>query len=413
MNEAAHQPLLAVSGATRNRYESVVLTLILVIGIFFPTSLGGESREFLIGIALVLLLAFFSLFIYWRGTRPGAIFGFSIPILVVLLAGTLISCAFRFGGTIFCEYVMIATLFALNLRRLRMNRLVTTVFLLVNILWIIGGAVILVGNEAFNDQLVKWYSQFYADLVPGMLALHKPVLTFGSHSLAGFFTYLFFWLNWETYRRQHQIWNLIFALCELVLLLGMTSFTSMGFAVLAVAQIGYWLWKKDRLVFVVCAASVAVITWLTVGMITDELEILWKNPSVASSVLNADNSGFMVRYAVGGTVFGTINYIWEHPLAPIGFTYPSTVLYLGDSGPVEYLLRGSIPLLLLVYLGLYKFLRHNVRDRNYALALFIFFIGFETGYNTLPYFRTLYLLPFVAVYLNQIGPQQEIYVAAS
>jgi hypothetical protein len=68
------------------------------------------------------------------------------------------------------------------------------------------------------------------------------------------------------------------------------------------------------------------------------------------------------------------------------------------------MLRGSIPLLVLIYFGLYRFLRHNLASRTHALTLFLVIIAFETGFTALSYFRTAYLLTFFVIYLRQLGP---------
>jgi hypothetical protein len=48
------------------------------------------------------------------------------------------------------------------------------------------------------------------------------------------------------------------------------------------------------------------------------------------------------------------------------------------------------------------FLRGSVRSRAAGVFLFCLFVSFETGFSNLLYFRTLYLLPYVVVYLNSL-----------
>jgi hypothetical protein len=394
-------------------YDDAIVAFLLIAGLFLPTSLAGESQEYLVGVAFAVLFIAACILIWNHGSRPGAVLYISLPILFILSACTLISCQFRFGGTIFAEYFVLTVIFALNLKRVRAGPLVSNAFFVANAVLIACGVAVLIGSLQISGFLTAWYSQFYPELVPGMLDLHKPVLTFGTHSLAGFFTYLFFWLNWERYKVRRSVSNLVFALCEVTLLLAITSFTSFALAVLALAQIGFWLWKNNRKVLLVSVGCVILMILLTADMLAQQIEILWQNPQVAASVLNADNSGLLVRYEAGGTVRGIIDYISDHPYAPLGFTY-AAILFHGDSGPVEYLLRGSLPLLLLVYVGFYKFLRYNSSNSRYAVTLFLIFLAFETGFGALPYFRTLFLLPFFVVYLNDINPvQDEGYAFAS
>jgi hypothetical protein len=387
--------------------DDIVVALILVLGLLFPTSIGEEPREYLVVSALVILLGLVLSLLWKYGARPGALVCISLPIVMILTVCTIFDATFRLGGTIVAQYCLLAAVLALNLRKVRAGRVMNFVFVVVNVVWIFCGMAILIGSEAVSGFIMTWYSQFYPELVPTMLALHKPVFTFATHSLAGFFTYLFFWINWETYKSRGSAVNLGFALCELVLLLATTSFTSLAFATVAVAQISAWLWKRNRKLLFASAAGVALAVVLVGSRVANEVELLRENPEVATSVLNADNSGLLVRYGVGGTVRGTIDYILDHPFSPIGFTYPST-LFLGDSGPVEYILRGSIPLLFLIYIGLYRFLTYNSIRRKFALTLFFVFLAFEAGFDALTYFRTLYLLPFLAVYLNEMIPERSV-----
>jgi hypothetical protein len=60
--------------------------------------------------------------------------------------------------------------------------------------------------------------------------------------------------------------------------------------------------------------------------------------------------------------------------------------------------------LLLIYFGLYRFLRYNLTSTSHALTLFLVIIAFETGFTAFTYFRTLYLIPFFVIYLKQIAP---------
>jgi hypothetical protein len=78
----------------------------------------------------------------------------------------------------------------------------------------------------------------------------------------------------------------------------------------------------------------------------------------------------------------------------------SPQLWYADSGPVEYILKGSFPLLFAVYTGAFLFFRRNLRSKRRAMFVFLVFLGFELGYTNLQYIRTQCLLPFVVIYLN-------------
>jgi len=382
--------------------DDAVVTLLLLAGLYFPCSSGGELSTLLFWLNILLPLGLL-LYLAWRhGTRPGAGTFVSLPIIIVITICTLSHSFFRINWGVFAAFNLIALLFALDLRQVRSGRFVYACFLTANLINIACGVAILAGNEWVGELLSNSYSQFYPELVPAMVGLHKPVLTFGTHSLAGFFLYLFFWLNWETYKARRSVLALFFAICELILLLAMASFTSVAFAMLALAQIGIWLWKRSRRVLVTAAACAVLLVPVGVQSFEDNLDASEMLPQVAGTLLDSDISGPLSRYGPGGNARPTVDYLREHPLSPIGFAMPISA-YVIDSGPLEYLLRGSVPLLMLIYLGLYRFLDHNLQSRAHVLTLFLVILGFETGFTALIYYRTACLLPFLVIWLNQIA----------
>ncbi len=387
-------------------YEKAAFALLLVAGLYLPTSIHGEQSALLALVSFGVLLILF-LYLAWKhGTRRRAVAFFTLPIMIILAVCTLsalFSGPFRFGWGVFAVFGLLALMLALDLRTVHPGRFVYAAFVLANMLNIACGIAILVGNEWVAEFLPAFYTQFYPDLVPTMISVHKPVLMFGTHSLAGLFVYLFFWLNWETYKMRRSLLALFFALSHLILLLALTSFTSLAFAALALAQMGIWFWKRSRKVFVAATLCVVVTVLLGGRWLENQIDGLVELPEIGVTLLNSDNNGPLARYGQGASLRPTIAYLFDHPLSPIGFVTPSN-LYIVDSGPLEYLLRGSVPLLVLIYFGLYRFLRDNLASRSHALTLFLVIIAFETGFTALSYFRTPYLLPFFVIYLKQITP---------
>jgi hypothetical protein len=124
--------------------------------------------------------------------------------------------------------------------------------------------------------------------------------------------------------------------------------------------------------------------------------------------------GLASRYAAGGLLAGSLAYVSQHPLQPIGFGF-SERLYYADSGYVVNMLRGSVPLVAAMYGGLFLFLRSNLRRPRVAVWIFFVIVAFEIGFTPLHYFRFIGFAPFMIVYLNSLeteataesaGPQQ-------
>jgi hypothetical protein len=286
----------------------------------------------------------------------------------------------------------------LNLREVAGGRLLRGAFILANVLNFAIAAGIVFGVPAVTDLLVDFYSDFYPDLVPAAMGLHIPVLTFGTHSVAGFFLYLFFYLNLRSYAARGGRFFLLAAGVNLALCALLQSVTGYLFFVLGCAQLATYAVTRR-------AVAVLLLPVAAAGILALALSLNWLDSqeiqSTVSRRLGSDVNGFVGRYGTTGRQNENIDFLARQPFSPIGFTSPAG-LFIADSGPVEFLLRGSVPLLVSAYGGLWLFLRSNLRSRREAWTLFVIFLVFEVGFANLVYLRTVFVLPFVIVYLNAL-----------
>jgi hypothetical protein len=399
--------------------EQAVLALLLVLGLYFPTSTNGEHSTPCVVTALVVLIGLV-VFLIWRlSPRRGAGTYVVLPLLIVLSVCTiraLCGIAPQFDPGIAVKFGALALILTLNLQQLHFGRAVEAVFAAANSINLACGAAILVGSQWMAEFLSRYYWSFYPNLIPNMMRLHKPVLTLGTHASASFFFYLFFLMNWERYKNHGGKTGLIFAFSYVVLLLALTSFSSLGFGCVALVQVGTWFGKRHRTATLAVALCLAMAVSYGAAMAAEYIDI-WQlsQLELGTTFLNTDQNGPWARYGSGGGSVPAVAYLFESPLSPIGLTTPPEraggSAALGDSGPIEYLLRGSVPLLAVMYFGLYRFLRFNLARSSHALFFFFLVLGFETAFSLLVYFRTLYLLPFFIVYLNTVTSAQADRVA--
>jgi len=396
--------------------EQIALSLLLVVGMCFPSSLNGEHSVAAVLAAFVVLFALLACLVWKFGLRERVAAFISLPMLIILGTCTLLVMFSRppidVDLGLFLKFAALGLVFALDLRRFRPGPLVEYSFVLINVLNLTAGFAILIGSEWIAEFLPTYYWTSYPELVPSMVGLHKPVLTFGSHSLAALFVYLFFWCNLESYRVRRNKIALLFAIGYFVLLLGLTSFTSFGFAAIAIAQVGVLSWNRNRWLAVGGCVCLGAMVGGTVYNLPDTVNMLNELPQITDKgFLNAESNGPLSRYGSDGVLRPEMKYLFGHPLAPVGLlrSGPAFAMdspshfFIGDSGPLEYLLRGSVPLLLLIYFGLYRFLRHNLLLHRHATILFAVILIFELGFSALGSSRTLFLLPFFVVYLNQFA----------
>src|SRR5262249_41676683 len=286
-------------------------------------------------------------------------------------------------------------LICVSVRDLNLTTAVRRLFDAANALNITLAALLLLDVTAVRQFFLTHYAFGYDDLLPYMFDERKPVIMFGSHSVAGFFFYLLFYMAFQTFVMTRSKLNLVYALCYLALLASLASFTSAVFAPLAVIQIVlHFQWHKSFL-----AGMGATALLLTAAVALPQTGFYDNVKTDFLDVTGRADNGLMGRYSSSGGLVGNIDYIAEHPFQPIGLGL-SYQLWYADSGPVEYFLKGSFPLLLTVYGGVYVFFYRNLNNKRRSLFLFLVFLAFESGYSNLQYLRTQFFLPFLMVYLN-------------
>jgi hypothetical protein len=388
--------------------QELTLGLLLAFGLCFPTSSAGTYDPVFYQAALIVALCL-QLCLAWKcGIRSSTVIVVALPMAVLLAGGTFHIVLTRSDpvalGTAL-EYSLLLLILSLDLRNVSPGRLIRFLWFAFNLIGIACGVAILAGNDQVGNFLITHYSAFYDELLPNMMLFHKPVLTFATHSLAGFFLYLFFWINWELYKQGRALFASILALAWLAVLIGLVSFTSAGFAVFALAQVTVWLWKHNRGALVVVTVGIVATVALGVRFIGDYFDVS-EVPELLTVLYNSDISGPGARYGAGGSEREHLEYLVNHPLSPVGFSGPVSNATV-DSAPIVYLLRGSVPLLCLIYFGLYRFLRFNLDSRHHAITLFLVIVAFETGFNVLTYYRTFFLLPLVVIALNAVARQPQ------
>jgi hypothetical protein len=375
-------PLAEVRGA--------IPAFLLLCGLFFPTSLAGALSTPLLIVHYALLLGALLFLVRLDGTleRHSLILSFSI--IAILLVSTLASALHDYHPGAMIGYLTFAAACCVPFRDLRVGGWLLLVVSLVNIML---GAGIVIGVDWVNAWFVAHYSAYYPELLVFMTALHKPVLTFATHSLAAMGFYILFWLCLETYKVRGQRMFLVCAIGYTLLTLALTSSSGLTLGVLMVGQL-CWLAAKRGWVVVAVVAVAAVIAATYVPW-----SDIWR---LAGAVYGDRGAGILGRYSGGGVLAAPFFYWIEHPLRPIGFTFMPAMGRIGDSGWFEYLLRGSLPLLLCMYLALYSFLRRNLLRARDAYVFFVLVVVFEFGMTVVTRARMLYLLLFAVIYLNSL-----------
>jgi len=379
---------------------SMIICLLLVFGLYFPTTASEHLSVFSLS-AYLICLALLSLLIFRRHGRPSA------PVCIALLSITPVLLVFTFTSGLstlrlgaLLGYGVLSILLITNLRDIGLPHWFGRLWVVVNVINILAGFAIVAGVQSVDDFIVAHYSTAYDELLPNMLAWRKPVLTFGSHSTAAFFLYLFFWINLQTCKLKSQKWLMVFSVCYLFLTACLLSVSALAFSAVGLFQLVAHVWMSMRHKLLWATAALCLI--LATAAFWSPAINRAASIHVAKEIIQDPGNGLAGRFLPGGTMHYDLQYLQHHPFSPVGASYRESFMF-GDDGPVEYMLRGSVPLLLLIYGGLFYFLRRNLVLRSHAYFLFAMIVLFELGITTLINLRALYLIPVLVVYLNSLG----------
>jgi hypothetical protein len=324
---------------SQNRLATALMALLLGIGFYFPTSL---SETILIPLQIISGVILLPILIALLVRRRGVLGSFAVvnglAINVILLTCTLFSpfTEIAYGG--YLSTLLLSVLFCVNVRDIRLTATARRVFDVANAINLTLAILLLFQVPEVTQFFLDNYAYASEDLVPFMLESGKPVLTFGSHSLAGFFFYLLFYMTLQTFIAYRSKLNLVFAFGYLGLLIPLYSFTALVFAGVAAVQLVLcFQWNKTAI-----AGIIGTVLCLAAVVVSPQLVSDFKNDMI--EVSQREDSGLLGRYSESGGMAANFEFIANYPFRPIGLGF-SWRLWYGDSGPVEYLLKGSFPLL--------------------------------------------------------------------
>ena len=371
------------------RTNRLLFATILLLGLYFPTSWNENISKPLYFVSFLVSAVVLAILALRAGCQGRVVFWVSIPVVLWLTVCTFFSMVlnhFEIQPVQLALFALLGFMLCINAGRLRCANL-SSLLAFVSIVNISVGVAMVTVEQASNFMLVH-YNNFYDDLLSHMMATYKPVTTFATHSVAGFFAYIFFFLNLRTYQKSGKRLHLCLAILYVGMCIAMMSTTSLGFSVLAIAELAYiGRWKV--LLF-------APILYLLLGEFKEDMSL------AMTAVWLGEGNGFGARYGAGGILQESVGYIVRHPLLPVGVTFSKGFSFI-DSGPIEYMLCGSVPLLLLIYGGLFLFLRRNLCDKWDVYRLFAVILAAELGFTLLTYMRSFLLIPAFVIYLNSLS----------
>lgn len=379
--------------------RNLLVVAVAVFVLYVPSSFNGViSREM-----TIVSLAGTSAMLAMLAMAPGGLGSpllvlNSLAIMALPVLFTITSGLSEFSPGVVFMYLQLSLLYVVNVRTLPPSRFVRASFLAINLVSIGVGFALALDVKAVDGFIKVNYSAYYPELLSNMVDLFdKPVLTFATHSTAGFMFYLLFYVCFRSYQASASRLYLVLALCHLALMIAVTSTTGTVFSAIAVFQLVWHVGRRHRWAVTPLALGATAAGLLLVlifeGIAADAFA------DVRSAIVGDEVRGLAARYASGGLLAGNFAYLATHPLSPIGFGF-SEDLFLGDSGYIVNMVRGSLPLAFMVYGGLLLFLRSNLRSPSAALSIWLAVMAFEVGFTPLQYFRFVGFVPLIMAFLN-------------
>jgi hypothetical protein len=373
--------------------QTNLIPFFLIFGIYSITSMNYQIDSRLYFLQYLVLFVGLTVFICLQRKLPLNMSILSISMISVLLIYTLITANSSFQGDLriggFIPYIVFALLLITNLKNVKLDNSIIKLFNIVNIINIALAVAQIISLDFVNNIVRNFYAFGSLRVIGEMIYYHKPIITFGSHSIAGFYCYIFFFLNFKTYSVTKIKKNYIFALCYLLILFFLNSVTGLIFLLIAFIQLMLFTRKTRYFILLLIPLIIGFDIGNVKTMITEQIQVK----------MAASGSGILGRYSETGVLQYNLSQIKENPFNGIGL-YFSDNFYGTDSGYIIYWLRGSLFLLLLVYLGLLFFIKRNLHSKKTAYFIWFIFMSFEFGFPNLFYFRTLCLLPFIIVFIN-------------
>lgn len=245
--------------------NNFLFLIFLFLGTYFPTSINGEINTDLMYLKLIIFISIASFLII----KQKSINKFNLISLVLVLAilniFTLLSPSkeYAFGSLAFILgfYMMIFV----NFENLKIEKISEKFFLFFNIVTLFIGFSITTGNLFIGNFIINLFSNHKSFLVSSMIERNKPVITFGSHSIAALFIFCLFYMNYKFFQTNHKKLNLLFSMMYLTLLFFLQSnsgflFLFLGMLLLS-TQFLFKIKKNKNYIFYFCNFFTNYFIW--------------------------------------------------------------------------------------------------------------------------------------------------------
>lgn len=390
-----------IEKTSENRMHISVWLLVIsgYIAFFFPSSINGQIEPSLQYIqASIIAILIFSYSIANRFIKSNL--ALTCVFLILAMLFTLLSPFDYIAAGGLAPYLLMIAALTLKINETNVGPKVVIVNIaLINGLILSIGFGIVVGNDFLIGLVERFYKAYDDNLFESMIIWYsKPVTVFATHSVAAIAYFCLFYLSHiisssnQTPKFMRVYFN-INKLLYILLLLLLTSSASLILFVLSIVII-------ISSAMVGCSGLInylfGLVAIFVVGLLIYSFSEAFGVSLVdlTSQIFSYDAGGFLGRYAIGGRLQPTYDYILTNPFRPIGFTYGND-LSLGDNFIAEYIVKFSLVGYLVILAMLYLWVRQNFR--KVALIAMTFIIATDLAYPLLTTVRLVGFMPLFFV----------------
>lgn len=382
-----------------NRTDKIVFLIAIIMFAFFPFSRNGQIYQSL----YVFKNLFTIIFVFFYGVKRGhinlkqLIFVSSIHVILFFFTFTAVALSNTSLKFDYASYSVIIPLSILLIFKFEDSIYVKEaekIFNVLNVIFILWSLGIIFDNELIKTFTYNNYSQFADFTLSNMMSLNKPVLSFGTHSISSFMTFMISMLNYVAIKIKKDQKNIShYIYIYFYLFINIMTFSNTSFLVSFV--ILFMLFKPSKRVLKTFGMIIILVTIVVIVVNSGILD------QYLDRLFNRVNNGFLARYS-SDLYSKNFEFIMNYG----GLGLMSDIngdLFLVDSGILVLFSRGNIILVGLFYYSLYNFIKINI-DKSYRYLVFFPFLIFEFAASLLILdIRPIFLLLFSIIYMKTIS----------
>lgn len=380
---------------------SICLPIIMMIVWLIPVSNQFNTlndkmvrNSYLLNLGVLLIVFFYEGYLYKKQLF------ISVCILLILLISTIMYYELnrntaRISYGYLLNYIPFCVLINIKINKLNKSKILDYLFVMICFLLIVVG-ILTVFENTFIEKLLKTnYIIHYAHIYTVMWNSHKTVTFFATHSIAAYLYFMLWWLvDYRSQIKKGKINYILMAgiLFNIIMCKSVSSVMCIGLIVIYY----YVKWTKKATKKNIIKSFALIFAGVIGGIV---------NINTIIQILGSDKNGLLGRYGSTGNLKETLHYALTN-IIPLGINDVDG-FWLTDGGYYIHFIRGGIFMVILFYIGLYKFIKMNINDRGRADFLFLCFLLFEIGYQFTMSMRFFMIMLFSVTYYRYLYNKNE------